>query len=107
MLDGKRIIIGTQADKLRNGLTKLASAREDVKKMTIDSDIKRAEVAKKSQECDILIVNAERESKDVKEKQKAIDIDKIKIAAETITASLIEEQAQRELDRAMPALNSA
>ena len=59
MLDGKRIIIGTQADKLRNGLTKLASAREDVKKMTIDSDIKRAEVAKKSQECDILIVNAE------------------------------------------------
>lgn len=48
MLDGKRIIIGTQADKLRNGLTKLASAREDVKKMTIDSDIKRAEVAKKS-----------------------------------------------------------
>lgn len=47
--------------------------------MTTESDIKRAEVAKKSQECDVLILNADKESKEVAIKQKVIDVDKIRI----------------------------
>ena len=46
------------------------NAREDVKIMTTESDVKRTEVAKKSQECDLLILNAEKESKEVAIKQK-------------------------------------
>jgi hypothetical protein len=38
--------------------------------MTTESDVKRTEVAKKSQECDLLILNAEKESKEVAIKQK-------------------------------------
>jgi len=48
MLAEKRFKLGSQADKLKNGLYKLEQAREDVKIMTQESDIKRTEVTKKS-----------------------------------------------------------
>lgn len=100
MLAEKRLKIGSQAEKLKNGLNKLEQAREDVKIMTIESDIKRTEVTKKSTECDALIQNADKESKDVAIKQKQIDIDKIVINKESATAAVIQEQAERELAKA-------
>ena len=75
--------------------------------MTVESDIKRAEVVKKSNECDILILNADKESKEVAIKQKVIDVDKVRIAAETVVTLAIEDQANKELQKAMPALESA
>jgi len=48
MLEEKRFKLCSQADKLKNGLSKLEQAREDVKIMTQESDIKRTEVTKKS-----------------------------------------------------------
>lgn len=51
ILNQKKKEIGGQISKLRNGLDKLQEAAEEVQKMTQESEVKRAEVSKKSQEC--------------------------------------------------------
>ena len=62
MLTEKRKEVGDQANKLRNGLSKLEEAREEVKKMTAEADIKKVRVTEAATACDILIANAEKES---------------------------------------------
>jgi len=49
ILATKRLEIGSQATKLRNGLGRLAHAAGNVAEMTAESEIKRAEVSKKQQ----------------------------------------------------------
>lgn len=75
----KRNKIGTQIDKLRNGLTKLEEAREEVKVMASESEIKRQEVTKKTSECETLLQEVARETKDANEKSVVIDAEKKKI----------------------------
>ena len=48
ILSTKRKEVGAQITKLQNGLGRLEVAREEVKVMTIDSEVSRAEVTKTS-----------------------------------------------------------
>ena len=48
ILSAKRKEVGAQINKLQNGLGRLEVAREEVKVMTVDSEISRAEVTKTS-----------------------------------------------------------
>ena len=57
ILKSKRKEIGSQATKLRNGLSRLADASAKVAEMTTESEIKRAEVSKKTQECQDLKID--------------------------------------------------
>lgn len=52
VLEQKRKKIGTQINKLRKGLLSLEEAREEVKVMASESEIKRQEVTKKTSECE-------------------------------------------------------
>ena len=61
ILSTKRIEIGTQATKLRNGLGRLSSAALQVAEMTAESEIKRAEVSKKQQECSDLKIDLDKQ----------------------------------------------
>lgn len=103
----KRDKIGTQIDKLRNGLTKLEEAREEVKVMASESEIKRQEVTKKTSECETLLQEVARETKDANEKSVIIEVEKKKIGEETITANALAESAQKLLDEALPTLMAA
>jgi dynein heavy chain len=79
VLSVKRTKIGTQIDKLRKGLTSLEEARDEVKVMAGESEIKRQEVTKKTSECETLLQEVAKETKDANEKQVVIDFEKKKI----------------------------
>jgi dynein heavy chain, axonemal len=107
ILNDKRQKVGTQINKLRNGLNKLEEAREMVKVMTAESEITRIEVTKKTSECEGLLLEVEREQKDGNEKSIIIAAEKKKIEAETITANALAASAEAELAKAMPSLQAA
>ena len=69
ILKAKRKEIGTQATKLRNGLGRLASAAEQVAEMTTESEVKRQEVSRKSQECQDMKQDLAKQEKDANDKQ--------------------------------------
>ena len=61
ILSAKRKEIGAQITKLKNGLGRLEVAREEVKIMTQDSEISRAEVTKTSAIVSSLMADASKE----------------------------------------------
>jgi dynein heavy chain len=63
ILKAKQMEIGNQATKLRNGLGRLASASLQVADMTTESETKRAEVSKKTQECQDLKIDLAKQEK--------------------------------------------
>ena len=69
ILKSKRKEIGNQATKLRNGLGRLASAAEQVAEMTTESEVKRQEVSRKSQECQDMKQDLAKQEKDANDKQ--------------------------------------
>lgn len=107
VLEQKRKKIGTQINKLRKGLLSLEEAREEVKVMASESEIKRQEVTKKTSECETLLQEVARETKDANEKSVIIEFEKKKIESETISANALAASAQVELTKAMPALAAA
>lgn len=82
ILASKRKAVREQIKKLENGLGRLEVAREDVKIMTIDSEVKRAEVTKESAAVQILVADAKKEQEVADEKAKFIEAESIKIEAE-------------------------
>lgn len=82
ILATKRKAVGEQIKKLENGLGRLEVAREEVKVMTIDSEIKRAEVTKESAAVQILVADAKKEQEIADEKAKFIEAESVKIEAE-------------------------
>ena len=51
----------------------MANAAEQVAEMTLESEVKRAEVSKKQQECQDLKLDLGKQEKDAHEKQKQIE----------------------------------
>lgn len=63
IIQEKRDIIEKQSTKLRNGLSKLDEARVQVEKMSVESEVKRAEVSKKQKEAEELMIYIAKERK--------------------------------------------
>lgn len=75
--------------------------------MTAESEIKRAEVSKKQQECQDLKIDLDRQEKDANEKQKGIEVKTEYVEKERIRAQALADDANADLEKTMPILEAA
>ena len=103
----KRKEIGDQIDKLRSGLGKLDDARKQVEEMTVQSEVKRAEVSKEQKAWEELMVEMSKEQSNADEQMKIIESERIKIGKEKTETEKMALDAEKELKKAEPTLISA
>jgi dynein heavy chain len=107
ILEEKRRLNAAQSNKLKNGLTKIAAARSQVEKMSVETDIKRQEVSKNSREVDELIVKITAERKVADEKQIYIKEQTEIISREKQEALALAADAEADLKKYEPELIKA
>ncbi|CAH0554837.1 unnamed protein product [Brassicogethes aeneus] len=107
MLADKRLETSTQANKLRNGLSKIDECKEKVKTMSVELEEAQVKVAEFQQQCDEYLVIIVAQRKEADEQQKEVTKKSIKIGEEEVECRKMAELAQADLDEAMPALNEA
>ena len=107
LLGEKRAVIGDQASKLKNGLQKLSDTAVQVGEMSIELVAKKKVVAKAQADTEELLVVIVQENHVVAEQQKAVGIEQEKIAKDEVETRKIADDAQADLDAAMPAMNAA
>lgn len=107
ILEEKRKIVTDQAKKLRDGLSKLEGARQQVEKMQAASDIKRQEVQRNTREVDELLVKISAERKVADEKQVFITAERAKIEKEAEEAEALAAEAEADLAVYEPELKAA
>ena len=74
LLDVKRTEIGNQADKLKNGLSKLIETREKVQAMSVELEEAKVKVADYQKQCDEYLVVIVQQKRDAEEQEKVIVI---------------------------------
>jgi len=107
LLQEKRASVGDQAFKLKNGLQKLSDTAEQVAEMSIELEQKKKIVARAQTECEEMLVVIVQEKRVVDEQQKQVNTESEKIAKEEKETKVIADDAQADLDKAMPALEAA
>jgi len=107
MLQDKQKELGAAADKLRNGLSKLDDARVQVAEMSVDLEEKQKICDIKAKECEELlkVITAERSKADAQQAQ--VEADSIRIEKEAKETKILADDATRDLEKAMPALDAA
>ena len=107
LLQEKQKDIGEKASKLRNGLSKLEETKTQVEEMSIELVDKKKIVAKSQKECEELLVVIVQERRVADEQAKQVSSDAERISKEEVEVKVIADQAQAELDKAIPALEEA
>jgi len=107
ILLSKKTEVTAQITKLANGLGRLEEAREAVKEMTVTSEQARITVSKTQTEVQALLQEASKDKAEADARDKFIQGEKVKIEEETAIANEAAAAADRELEKAMPALNAA
>ncbi|XP_078057018.1 dynein axonemal heavy chain 2 [Mustelus asterias] len=107
LLEEKRIELSTQANKLRNGLSKIDDTRDKVEVMSVELEEAKVKVAEFQKQCEEYLVIIVQQKREADEQQKTVSSHSEKIAAEEIKCKIMAQGAQKELDEAMPALQEA
>jgi len=107
LLREKRRFVGDLRNKLVGGLTKLSDTAVQVSEMSVELELKKKVVAKAQTECEELLVVIVQEKRQVDEQQKIVTADAEKIGLEEITCKAQADEAQGDLDKALPALEAA
>merc|ERR1719353_714524 len=107
LLREKQKEIGKSADKLRNGLNKLDDAKVQVTAMSEDLEIKQDICIKKTKECEELLHVIVQERSKADAAQIAVEADSARIEKEAKETKIISDDATRDLEKAMPALEAA
>ncbi|XP_072006034.1 dynein axonemal heavy chain 2 [Engystomops pustulosus] len=107
LLNEKRTELGEKASKLRNGLFKIDETREKVEKMSEQLAIARSKVAEFQKQCEEYLVIIVQQRREADEQQKAVTAHSEKIGAEEIKCKALAENAQKDLEEALPALEEA
>ncbi|XP_063305793.1 dynein axonemal heavy chain 2 [Pelobates fuscus] len=107
LLAEKRAELGEKANKLRNGLYKIDETREKVEKMSEELAVARSKVADFQKQCEEYLVIIVQQRREADEQQKSVAAHSEKIGAEEIKCKTLAENAQKDLEEAMPALNEA
>jgi dynein heavy chain len=107
LLKEKRRAIGELRGKLSGGLTKLSDTAVQVSEMSVELEQKKKVVAKAQTECEELLVVIVQEKRQVDEQQKTVTADAEKISLEEVTCKAQADEAQADLDKALPALEQA
>nr|XP_020476144.1 LOW QUALITY PROTEIN: dynein heavy chain 2, axonemal [Monopterus albus] len=107
LLAEKRSELGEQVSKLRNGLFKLCDTREKVEAMSIELELAKKQVAEFQKQCDEYLSDIVQQKREADKQQKTVTANNEKIRAEELQCEAMAENAQRDLDEALPVLEEA
>ncbi|XP_036403568.1 dynein heavy chain 2, axonemal [Megalops cyprinoides] len=107
LLGEKRKELGDQVTKLRNGLFKIDDTRTKVEAMSLELEDAKKKVAEFQKECEEYLCVIVQQKREADEQQKTVSANSEKIGAEEINCKAMAENAQRDLDEALPALEEA
>ncbi|KAJ7313213.1 hypothetical protein JRQ81_004492 [Phrynocephalus forsythii] len=107
LLAEKRKELSDQVNKLRNGLFKIDETREKVEVMTVELEEARKKVAEFQKQCEEYLVIIVQQKREADEQQKTVTANSEKIAAEEIKCKALADNAQKDLEEALPALEEA
>ncbi|KAM9717113.1 dynein axonemal heavy chain 2 [Menidia menidia] len=107
LLVEKRSEFGEQVSKLRNGLFKIGDTREKVEAMSVELEEAKKQVAEFQIQCDQYLSIILQQKREAGEQQKMVTAHGEKIGAEELECKAMAENAQMELDKALPALEEA
>ncbi|RQM24639.1 hypothetical protein B5M09_005107 [Aphanomyces astaci] len=99
--------IADSRDKLKNGLAKLEESRAQVEQMSIQLEQRKIIVAQKNKDCSDLLVIIVSERRVADEQRKQVEAESERILKEEIETKKIADDAQTDLDEALPALAKA
>ncbi|XP_017886409.1 dynein heavy chain 2, axonemal [Ceratina calcarata] len=107
MLLEKRTELAQQANKLRNGLSKIDDTRVKVNEMAAELEVTQEQVHKSTRECEEFLVTIVNQRRDADETQKSVAARSEKITEEQKECKKLEELARADLATVEPALNEA
>ncbi|KAK1153304.1 dynein heavy chain 2, axonemal [Acipenser oxyrinchus oxyrinchus] len=107
LLGEKRKEVGNQVNKLQNGLFKIDETRTKVQAMSLELEEAKKKVAEFQKQCEEYLVIIVQQKREADEQQKTVTAHSEKIGAEEIKCKAMAENAQRDLDEALPALEEA
>ncbi|CAJ1086733.1 dynein heavy chain 2%2C axonemal-like [Xyrichtys novacula] len=107
LLAEKRSELGDQLSKLRNGLFKISDTQEKVEAMSIELEEAKKQVADFQNQCEEYLSVITQQKIQANRQQDAVSANSEKIMAEELECKAMAENAQRDLDEALPALQEA
>ncbi|KAJ3339931.1 Dynein heavy chain 2, axonemal, partial [Kappamyces sp. JEL0680] len=107
LLKEKRKEIGNAAVKLRNGLSKLDDTRTNVEQISIELEVSKKQVAQFQKQCEDFLVVIVQQKREADETAKSVAAKAEKLGVEEAEVKLVADNAQADLDQALPALNAA
>ncbi|XP_048373762.1 dynein axonemal heavy chain 2 [Sphaerodactylus townsendi] len=107
LLAEKRKELSEQINKLCNGLFKIDETRLKVQVMTLELEEARRKVAEFQRQCEEYLVIIVQQKREADEQQKTVSANSEKIAAEEIKCKALADNAQKDLEEALPALEEA
>ncbi|XP_048221841.1 dynein axonemal heavy chain 2 isoform X1 [Perognathus longimembris pacificus] len=107
LLAEKRQELLDQANKLRTGLFKIDETREKVEVMSLELEDAKKKVAEFQKQCEEYLVIIVQQKREADEQQKAVTAHSEKIAVEEVKCQQLADNAQKDLEEALPALEEA
>ncbi|XP_054461370.1 dynein axonemal heavy chain 2-like [Anoplopoma fimbria] len=107
LLAEKRSELGEQVSKLRNGLFKINDTREKVEAMSVELEEAKKQVAEFQIQCDEYLAVIVEQTAEANKQKNVVSANSVKIGAEELQCKAMAENAQRDLDEVLPALNEA
>ncbi|KAB1265173.1 Dynein heavy chain 2; axonemal, partial [Camelus dromedarius] len=107
LLAEKRQELLNQANKLRTGLFKIDETREKVEVMSLELEDAKKKVAEFQKQCEEYLVIIVQQKREADEQQKAVTANSEKIAIEEVKCQALADNAQKDLEEALPALEEA
>uniref|UniRef100_A0A8C9P5P1 Dynein axonemal heavy chain 2 n=1 Tax=Spermophilus dauricus TaxID=99837 RepID=A0A8C9P5P1_SPEDA len=107
LLGEKRQELLDQINKLRTGLSKIDETREKVEVMSLELEEAKRKVAEFQKQCEEYLVIIVQQKREADEQQKAVTANSEKIAIEEVKCQQLADNAQKDLEEALPALEEA
>ncbi|XP_029784654.1 dynein heavy chain 2, axonemal [Suricata suricatta] len=107
LLAEKRQELLDQANKLRTGLFKIDETRQKVEVMSLELEEAKKKVAEFQKQCEEYLVIIVQQKREADEQQKAVTANSEKIAIEEVKCQALADNAQKDLEEALPALEEA
>lgn len=107
LLKEKKKEIGELAWKLKNGLSKLDDTRQYVEKISVELEVAKKQVAQFQKQCEDYLVVIVQQKREADEQAKTVAARTEKLLVEEELVRKEADEAQADLDLAMPALEAA
>ena len=111
LLDGFRNLMSEQQrhiqmsiDRYRNGLSRLAEASEQVKRMQAELSLLQPKLVEASQETDTMMKTIQQESAEVEKASTMIRADEVAANQEAAVSQALKAECEADLAQALPAL---